>query len=298
MEEEKVHIVSTDAASAYAQGDELNLRATESGTYNTELSDGRTYQSTVTVPDPYDITNWDLTVESWTAGTEILEQTETIGDVTTVNRKTATQKTDINVQLDRMTTWTNIPEVGRSVSGLGHYEASFEWDADSADGAYLDFGDTLVESMEVWINGVKVGGTESGKKPGYTGGISFTKPIADISDYLVDVYKRQLQDGVVSSSQADKSILRRVLSYAEAAYASDEFDTVIADVQESFAAALHAAREIDADLNAGQEEVDLSLIHIYWSRAGSPDRKRLRFCCIMQPVIPILIFFITTTFLS
>lgn len=76
------------------------------------------------------------------------------------------------------------------------------------------------------------------------------------------VLSASLQDGVVSSSQADKSILRRVLSYAEAAYASDEFDTVIADVQESFAAALHAAREIDADLNAGQEEVDTAWINL------------------------------------
>ena len=308
VEEEKVHIVSTDAASTYAQGDELNLRATESGTYNTELNDGRTYQSTVTVPDPYDITNWDLTVESWTAGTEILEQTETIGDVTTVNRKTATQKTDINVQLDRMTTWTNIPEVGRSVSGLGHYEASFEWDAGSADGAYLDFGDTLVESMEVWINGVKVGGTESGKKPGYTGGISFTKPIADISDYLVDGENKivieysstlsnvQIDRGVVPITQnsagwwgynmdyvdygpaqaviipyadvtlidtnAEKSILNKVIAYAEQAIKNGEVDAAIGSVQDSFYAAYNNAIQIAARGDATQQQVNAAWISL------------------------------------
>ncbi|WP_069988619.1 glycosyl hydrolase [Massilioclostridium coli] len=186
VDQEKTHIVSTNADSAYIQDGTMNIRATESGTYNTTLNNGTTYQSNVEVPEAYDITNWDLTVESWTAGDEVLEKSETIGDVTTVNRKTATKKTDINVKLDKMTTWTNIPEVGQDVSGLGHYEATFNWDASKADGAYLDFGDNLEESMEVWINGQKVGGTESSKKPGYTGGVSWTKPVADISDYLVD----------------------------------------------------------------------------------------------------------------
>jgi len=98
--------------------------------------------------------------------------------------------------------------------GNGHYEATFDWDADAASGAYMDFGNSLVESMEVWINGQKVGGQVStnptkvkrdvggvGKptiddgrgnqvplvgKDQYTGGVSWTKPIADISEYLVD----------------------------------------------------------------------------------------------------------------
>lgn len=213
---EKLHIVSTDAESSYAVSNGVVVRATDSGEVTTELSNGKKYTATVTVPQAYDITDWDLTVESWrpndTEGD--LVRTETIGDLTTVNRKTSTVKTPINVQLETLTTWDNIPEVGRAVSGTGHYEATFDWDADAATGAYLDFGDTLEESMKVWINGQKVGGQVStnptkvkrdvggvGKptiddgtgrqvplvgKDLYTGGVSWTKPIVDVGPYLVD----------------------------------------------------------------------------------------------------------------
>src|SRR5207237_719744 len=78
--------------------------------------------------------------------------------VSTTNRKTSTIKTPISVQLDRLTTWDNIPAVGKGVSGTGHYEADFHWDASKATGAYLDFGDKLQAGMQVWINGQKVGG--------------------------------------------------------------------------------------------------------------------------------------------
>ena len=143
-----------------------------------------------------------------------LSRTETIGDLTTVNRKTSTVKTEIDVELDTLTTWNNIPEIGKAVSGTGRYEATFEWDADSASGAYLDFGATLESSMKVWINGEKVGGQVSTNptkvkqdvggvdkptiddgrgnqiplvgKEQFTGGVSWTKPVADVSEYLVD----------------------------------------------------------------------------------------------------------------
>ena len=65
-----------------------------------------------------------------------------------------------------------------------------------------------------------------------------------------------VNEGYVSESTADKGILRSVLAYAEAQYASDEFDKVIASVQESFTAALENARAVDADLNAEQAAVD------------------------------------------
>ena len=65
-----------------------------------------------------------------------------------------------------------------------------------------------------------------------------------------------VDEGYVSESTADKGILRSVLAYAEEQYASEEFDKVIASVQESFTAALENARAVDADLNAEQEQVD------------------------------------------
>ena len=56
--------------------------------------------------------------------------------------------------------------------------------------------------------------------------------------------------------QADKSILRTVLSYAENAYGSDEFKNVITDVQASFTQALEHARSVEADPAAKQSQVD------------------------------------------
>ena len=65
-----------------------------------------------------------------------------------------------------------------------------------------------------------------------------------------------VQEGYVAESAANKTILRSVLAYAEAQYASDEFDNVIASVQQSFTAALENARAVDADLSASQDAVD------------------------------------------
>ena len=216
VDEAKVHVTSTDAASARTVGDGFAVRVQESGVVETELSNGVSYRDDVTVPESYDITDWDLTVESWRPGATAgdLTRTETIDGLTTTNRKTSTAKTQIDVELEKLTTWDKIPQVGKAVSGTGHYEATFEWDADSASGAYLDFGDELQESMKVWINGRKVGGDVStnptkvkrdvggvGKatiddgrgnqvplagKDLYTGGVSWIQPQADVSEYLVD----------------------------------------------------------------------------------------------------------------
>jgi hypothetical protein len=205
---EKLHIVSTDAAAAYVGPKGPVIRVTESGVYNTELSNGVSYQSVVSAPPAaYNITNWDVTIESWTPNPTVsdLERTETLLGVTTVNTNTSTVKTQIRNQLPVITTWNNIPGVGRAVSGLGHYEATFNWDAGKADGAYLDMGDTFAASMSIWINGVKVGGDVSTNptkvkknvsglvdgqpvvgKELYSGGVNWTKPIVDIGDYLVD----------------------------------------------------------------------------------------------------------------
>ena len=212
----KLHVESTDAASARSIPGGVAVRATNSGTVTTKLSNGAQFQKTVTVPAPYDIGNWDLTVQSWrpnaTAGD--LTRTETVDGVTTVNRKTSTVKTPINVKLDKLTTWDNIPAIGKTVSGTGHYEATFNWDASKASGAYLDLGDKIEAGMKVWINGRRVGGDVStnptkvrrdvggvgkatiddgtGKqvplvgKDLYTGGIDSMNAIADVSDYLVD----------------------------------------------------------------------------------------------------------------
>ncbi|MBC5786704.1 family 78 glycoside hydrolase catalytic domain [Clostridium facile] len=62
------------------------------------------------------------------------------------------------------------------------------------------------------------------------------------------------QGSVVEES--DKDILNKVITYAEEQKASDDFNNVIKDVQETFNAALDAAKEVAADPAATQDAVD------------------------------------------
>ncbi len=62
------------------------------------------------------------------------------------------------------------------------------------------------------------------------------------------------QGSVVEES--DKDILNKVITYAEEQKASDDFNNVIKDVQETFNAALNAAKEVAADPAATQDAVD------------------------------------------
>lgn len=199
INKEKLHIIDTDIES-YVEKGKMYARATQSGLYEVKLSDGKTRIVEFEVPTSYEITDWKLNVESWTANNMLELSEETIGDLRTIVSKVGTQKTNIEVDLNKLKTWDKIPEVGINVSGLGHYEATFDWDTKVADGAYLDLGDAFVSSMKIWINDRKVGGDISqhpSKRPisiiennkaveEYTGGISWFKPKTDISDYLVD----------------------------------------------------------------------------------------------------------------
>lgn len=170
--DDNFHIVSTDMDSAYVSGNQIVVRGTESGTYHTQLSNGHTAEHTIDVPQAYDITGWNLRVESWTPG-EKMSRTETLpgSSLTTTEYAVTTKKTDINVTLDTLTTWDNIPDVGKKISGKGYYCSTFNWDG-TADGAYLNFGN-LVQSMQVFINNKK------------TTDINMISPVVDISDLLV-----------------------------------------------------------------------------------------------------------------
>lgn len=236
VDRERLHLADTNADEAFATDDGVVVRAKQSGSVTTELSNGKTHQDEVTVPAPYDITDWDLTVDSWrpNAKTGDLVRTETIGGVTTENRKTSTDITQIDVKLDKLKAWDQIPEIGQAVSGTGHYEATFDWDGDSATGAYLDFGDELESTMEVWINGEKVGGEVSANPTKvrrdvggtvddgtgnripllgedlYTGGVSWTDPVVDVSDHLVDGENEIVIEysSVLANVQLDRGVVQ------------------------------------------------------------------------------------------
>ncbi|MBQ4628805.1 MAG: hypothetical protein IJB44_06975, partial [Clostridia bacterium] len=109
--------------------------------------------SAVKTKAPFEITDWDLTVESWTPSDVVETRTETLLGVTTNEYAYKTNKQTINVKLDKLTSWDNIEAVGKTVSGKGFYRSLFVWDG-ASDGAYLDFG-RVTESMRIKINGVE-----------------------------------------------------------------------------------------------------------------------------------------------
>jgi hypothetical protein len=183
--EEEVHVIDA-TADVYVEADgSYVLRTAESGEHTVTMSNGTSYNYNVTVPAAQNLTGWDLVVEDWQAG-EAITRTETgtssvmledgtfaQKEVTTVEEKITTAKTEIAVKLDELTTWNNIPEVGKEVSGIGTYTTTFNWDADAADGAYLDLG-WISQSAEVEVNGV------------VADPVDIHDPIVNIGDLLVD----------------------------------------------------------------------------------------------------------------
>lgn len=162
---EELHVVSTDAQEVRSANGSLVARATESGTYTATLSDGSTYSCQISVPKARELTDWDITVEDWTQGDKIYrseKRNTTVYDpetdtrvpqvVETVEAKYQTNKDKISVSRKRLATWDKIPQIGKSVSGIGYYHTTFDWDSSSANGAYLDLGE-FPQSAVVTVNG-------------------------------------------------------------------------------------------------------------------------------------------------
>lgn len=147
------------AAAKYVDGKtvfDLSLTSGDVALFALEAIDSEVFNENtydVKTKTPFEITGWDLTVESWTPSDVVETRTETLLGVTTNEYAYKTNKQTINVKLDRLTSWDNIEAVGKTVSGKGFYRSSFVWDG-SSDGAYLDFG-RVTESMRIKINGVE-----------------------------------------------------------------------------------------------------------------------------------------------
>ena len=163
---EELHAVAAETEVVNKNG-VFAVRATESGTYYTTLSDGTTYVTSLDVPKATELTGWDLSVEDWTAGepekrsetrtTTVYDpETDSFSEVelTTEEVRYTTNKDIITTKLDNLTTWDNIEAIGKNVSGIGYYTTTFDWDASAADGAYLDLG-TFVQNAVVEVNGQK-----------------------------------------------------------------------------------------------------------------------------------------------
>lgn len=170
VEEAPVHATQTNAFAAYQTVEGFVLRAVNSGKLWAEMSDRTTFVRTVELPAADEITGWKLDVESWTPGEEVFRQ-DTVDGIETTEHTFDTVKTDISVDLEHMTTWDNIPQIGSSASGKGRYQAVFHWDG-SCSGAYIDFG-FLVQGMKLWVNGMPIT-------------VNYNHPVADIGPALVE----------------------------------------------------------------------------------------------------------------
>lgn len=150
-----LHVAATNADKVMLDDGAVTLRSTKSGDYFVTLSNGKSYASSTAVPDSRSLTGWDVNVESWTQGalSQPRSETTSLGNYTE-EYSYLTNKTDIPLTLDSLTTWNNLPSVGRNVSGIGTYKTTFNWDKSDTSGAYLDLG-PVVESATVFVNGTK-----------------------------------------------------------------------------------------------------------------------------------------------
>jgi hypothetical protein len=161
---ETPHLVAGEGAEIVVKDGKYYVRATGKGEYTLTANDGTMYSAAVgDVPPPRGLMGWSVKIESWDKpdtrdASNWIARTEThdvgAGETTTTEGRWLTRKTEIDLELDELETWDNIDEVGRDVSGIGYYATGFDWDADAADGAWLNLG-PVVQTAVVTVNGEK-----------------------------------------------------------------------------------------------------------------------------------------------
>ncbi len=127
------------------------FRFTRAGEHTAVLSDGREILLTADVPAARDITGWHAEISTWAPAGTCSVRTETLNGKTITETSADTAITTVSLDMERLTTWDQLPQVGSSAVGTAVYTASFDWDG-RADGACLDFG-PLTESLTVTVNG-------------------------------------------------------------------------------------------------------------------------------------------------
>lgn len=161
-----VHVENTSAGEAVqtSKGN-IDIRTFNSGTFKTELSNGKTVNNIVkSIPGPMDLTNnvWQLVAQDW-------QPTFEYG--TTGQDGARTTKHEIVLELDGLKSWPDIAELEKA-SGVGTYTTSLllsnDWD--KSYGGYLSLGQ-VVDSFTLEINGHAVG-------------VSQIDPNVDIGSYL------------------------------------------------------------------------------------------------------------------
>ena len=255
------HVTDATVETSYQDG-KLIAKVNENGDYQVNMQDGTAFNGTVSdVPAEVSIDEWNLSVEKWSAG-----------DNSAVN-PLDTKKETIEVGTTAALPWSEIGALGADVSGIGRYTATFTLGSTASGelGAMLYLND-LSDTYNVTINGHKLNGCDqidykidlgSCVQPGentitievaslLSNAVGKSTPSGLMGEVLIVPYVSV----ALEFSDADKTILNKVIAYAEAQKADPSFDNVILDVQTSFTAALDAAKEVAANAAAGQPEVD------------------------------------------
>ncbi|MBR6955087.1 MAG: hypothetical protein IKH77_08660 [Clostridia bacterium] len=149
--EAPLHALDSDAALVLDAGGAPVFRFTQAGAHTAALSDGREITLEAQVPEARDITGWHAQISTWAPAGTVSTRTETLNGKTITETAADTTVTTVELDLETLTTWDRLPEVGDRAVGTAVYTASFDWDG-RADGAYLDFG-PLTESLTVTVNG-------------------------------------------------------------------------------------------------------------------------------------------------
>lgn len=158
------HVTSGNGSYVYSEDGSIILRATEAGTYTTELSDGNVVETSVDdVNGTENLTSWHLQFTNY----EPAEDADTYWNV----NKTVVYDEDIE-GVQSFNTLENL-EGCETMSGIGTYTATINWDSSKADGAYLDLG-KVKDLYRLFINDSEVVGANP------------LDPAFDIGEYLID----------------------------------------------------------------------------------------------------------------
>ena len=273
---------------------ETMLAVSESGNVVATYSDGTTITEEVTAPADVPLDKWNLVVDSYEPGDKKTRTatTEETGITTTeVTYETNHVMIDVGT-LEELASWKDIPAIGEEISGVGTYTSTFvlpeDWDVDinglefkaesysggtvaitvngeklsvNMDSSTIDISDYVHPGKN--IIEVRVTTTLRNRMivQGYSGWNM--SPAIQVNQVIPDDYGMVGETELITYtkvpatvSHTNNSILNAVITYAETAKESGEYDNAIESVQKSFDAALENAKTVANNAGATQEEVD------------------------------------------
>ena len=291
-QDEKTVVARSENVSGISvqDGQQIAL-VSQSGTAKLTYSDGSTFETEVAAPEDIALNDWSLTVESWEPGDKVFRTEDRGLGYTTTEVTYQTNRVSIDVGKTELKPWKDIDEVGPEVSGIGLYSTTFvlpeTWSKQDS-GLIFNAESFCGGTAALFVNGQQVPiNMDSGSMDisdyvaagtnelqvrvasslrnqmivqGYD---RYWNALGYAHEVVPDSYGMTGQTALLTyskvpviASQADKTILSKVIAYAEAQYAAPSFETVIEDVQKTFTASLESARAVHANIAATQEEVD------------------------------------------